>query len=148
MQFYGPYNEKMAITSFILTAECERLVPSYSVTPWYLETRNFLVFMLGVVQNCHHFHECTVTHSTLGVKGQWLPCAFQVCFFVALRFWEGVSKWTFSKYSFGRGVTKKSTLNEDKNTVFCPGLKKGMVLLEEKGHFCSRNYILRALSHA
>ena len=31
-------------------------------------------------------------------------------------------------------------------TVFCPGLKKGMVLLEEKGHFCSRNYILRALS--
>ena len=34
------------------------------------------------------------------------------------------------------------------DTVFCPGLKKGMVLLEEKGHFCSRNYILRALSHA
>ena len=33
-------------------------------------------------------------------------------------------------------------------TVFCPGLKKGMVLLEEKGHFCSRNYILRALSRA
>ena len=33
-------------------------------------------------------------------------------------------------------------------TVFCPGLKKGMVLLEEKGHFCSRNYILRALSCA
>ena len=32
--------------------------------------------------------------------------------------------------------------------VFCPGLKKGMVLLEEKGHFCSRNYILRALSRA
>ena len=31
MQFYGPYNQKMAITSFILTAECERLVPSYSV---------------------------------------------------------------------------------------------------------------------
>ena len=31
-------------------------------------------------------------------------------------------------------------------TVFCPGLKKGMVLLEEKGHFCSRNYILRAFS--
>ena len=30
--------------------------------------------------------------------------------------------------------------------MFCPGLKKGMVLLEEKGHFCSRNYILRALS--
>ena len=34
------------------------------------------------------------------------------------------------------------------NAVFCPGLKKGMVLLEEKGHFCSRNYILRALSRA
>ena len=33
-------------------------------------------------------------------------------------------------------------------SVFCPGLKKGMVLLEEKGHFCSRNYILRALLHA
>ena len=33
-------------------------------------------------------------------------------------------------------------------SVFCPGLKKGMVLLEEKGHFCSRNYILRALSRA
>ena len=31
-------------------------------------------------------------------------------------------------------------------TVFYPGLKNGMVLLEEKGHFCSRNYILRALS--
>ena len=27
-----------------------------------------------------------------------------------------------------------------------PGLKKGMVLLAEKGHFCLRNYILRALS--
>ena len=38
--------------------------------------------------------------------------------------------------------------NEDVKTVFCPGLKKGMVLLEEKGHFCSRNYILRALSRA
>ena len=36
----------------------------------------------------------------------------------------------------------------DNNAVFCPGLKKGMVLLEEKGHFCSRNYILRALSRA
>ena len=33
-------------------------------------------------------------------------------------------------------------------SVFCPGLKKGTVLLEEKGHFCSRNYILRALSRA
>ena len=36
--------------------------------------------------------------------------------------------------------------------VFCPGSKKGTVLLEEKnlkkGNFCSRNYILRALSHA
>ena len=32
--------------------------------------------------------------------------------------------------------------------VFCPGLKKGMVLIEEKGHICSRNYILRALSRA
>ena len=32
--------------------------------------------------------------------------------------------------------------------VFCPGLKKGMVLLAEKGHFCSRNYILRALLRA
>ena len=30
--------------------------------------------------------------------------------------------------------------------VFCPGLKTGMVLIEEKGHFCLRNYILRALS--
>ena len=33
-------------------------------------------------------------------------------------------------------------------SVFDPGLKKGMVLFEEKGHFCSRNYILRALSRA
>ena len=32
--------------------------------------------------------------------------------------------------------------------VFCQGLKKGTVLLGEKGHFCSRNYILRPLSHA
>ena len=32
--------------------------------------------------------------------------------------------------------------------LFCPGLKKGMVLLGEKGHFCSRNYILSALSRA
>ena len=31
MQLYGHYNQKMAITGFILTAECERLVPSYSV---------------------------------------------------------------------------------------------------------------------
>ena len=34
------------------------------------------------------------------------------------------------------------------HSVFCPGLKKGTVLLEEKGHVCSRNYILRALSCA
>ena len=33
-------------------------------------------------------------------------------------------------------------------TVFCPGLKKGTVLLEGKGHFRARNYILRALSCA
>ena len=32
--------------------------------------------------------------------------------------------------------------------VFCPGLKKGTVLLEGKGHFRARNYILRALLHA
>ena len=31
------------------------------------------------------------------------------------------------------------------NTVFCPGLKKGTVLLKGQGHFCVRNYILRAL---
>ena len=37
---------------------------------------------------------------------------------------------------------------EHTSSVFCPGLKKGMVLLEEKGHFCSRNDILRALSRA
>ena len=30
--------------------------------------------------------------------------------------------------------------------MFCPGLEKGTVLVEEKGHVCSRNYILRALS--
>ena len=29
-----------------------------------------------------------------------------------------------------------------------PRIEKGMVLLEEKGHFCSQNFILRALSHA
>ena len=33
-------------------------------------------------------------------------------------------------------------------SVFCPGLKKGTVLLEGKGHFRARNYILRALLHA
>ena len=32
--------------------------------------------------------------------------------------------------------------------VFCPGLKKGTVLLEGKGHFRARNYILRALLRA
>ena len=44
--------------------------------------------------------------------------------------------------------TFSSVLISNPYTVFCPGLKKGMVLLAEKGHFCSRNYILRALSHA
>ena len=34
------------------------------------------------------------------------------------------------------------------NSVFCPGLKKGTVLLEGKGHFRARNYILRALLRA
>ena len=34
------------------------------------------------------------------------------------------------------------------NAVFCPGLKKGMVLPEGKGHFRARNYILRALLRA
>ena len=33
-------------------------------------------------------------------------------------------------------------------TVFCPGLKKGTVLLEGKGHFRARNYILRTLLRA
>ena len=33
-------------------------------------------------------------------------------------------------------------------SVFCPGLKKGTVLLEGKGHFRARNYILRALLRA
>ena len=32
--------------------------------------------------------------------------------------------------------------------MFCPGLKKGTVLLEGKGHFRARNYILRALLRA
>ena len=36
--------------------------------------------------------------------------------------------------------------SETDHTVFCPGLKKDMVLLEEKGYFCSRKYILRELS--
>ena len=31
MPFCGPYTQKMAVTSFILTTECERLGPSYSV---------------------------------------------------------------------------------------------------------------------
>ena len=47
-----------------------------------------------------------------------------------------------------RGAGKQYLGGLDTSTVFCPGLKKGMVLLEEKGHFCSRNYILRALSRA
>ena len=29
-----------------------------------------------------------------------------------------------------------------------PRIEKGTVLLEEEGHLCSRNYILRALSRA
>ena len=45
-------------------------------------------------------------------------------------------------------VTTKLHGTSTCQTVFCPGLKKGMVLLEEKGHFCLRNYILRALSRA
>ena len=32
--------------------------------------------------------------------------------------------------------------------MFCPGLKKGTVLLEGKGHFRARNYILRAVLRA
>ena len=39
------------------------------------------------------------------------------------------------------------THNIENETVFCSGLKKGMVLIKEKGHFCSRNFVLRALSH-
>ena len=35
-----------------------------------------------------------------------------------------------------------------RQSVFCPGLKKAMVLFEEKMNFFSRNYILRALSRA
>ena len=34
------------------------------------------------------------------------------------------------------------------NPVFCPGLKKGTMLFEGKGHFRARNYILRALLRA
>ena len=34
------------------------------------------------------------------------------------------------------------------HAVFCPGLKKGAVLLEGKGHFHMRNYILRSLLRA
>ena len=32
--------------------------------------------------------------------------------------------------------------------MFCPGLKKGTVLLKGKGHFRARNYILKALLRA
>ena len=41
-----------------------------------------------------------------------------------------------------------SPSSDTHTAVFCPGLKKGMVLLEEKGHCCSRNYILRELLFA
>ena len=33
-------------------------------------------------------------------------------------------------------------------TVSCPGLEKGTLLLEGKGHFRTRNHILRALLRA
>ena len=39
-------------------------------------------------------------------------------------------------------------LHDESKPVFCPGLKKGTVLLEGKGHFRARNYILRALLRA
>ena len=54
---------------------------------------------------------------------------------------------TASKIRFK--VSKKFTSSVHMySTVFCPGLKKGTVLLEGKGHFRARNYILRTLLRA
>ena len=58
---------------------------------------------------------------------------------------------TLSKHKAGAKPKGKHYPTADSSTtththsVFCSGLKKGMVLIEEKGHFCSRNYILREL---
>ena len=48
----------------------------------------------------------------------------------------------------GRRALQKRPRQNTAYTVFCPGLKKGTVLLEGKGHFRARNYILRALLRA
>ena len=60
----------------------------------------------------------------------------------------GVVNLDCNKASLVKRHSVSSLVNHFSTAVFCPGLKKGTVLLGEKGHFCSRNYILRALSHA
>ena len=49
MPFYRPYNLIMDITSYILTAECERLGPSYSVGPT-ASLRHLAVYTVFTVQ--------------------------------------------------------------------------------------------------
>ena len=68
------------------------------------------ISLLGVIQNCHHFHEST--QSTLGGGGQGLPTLFKMLIMMHCIFIRGSSKSAFSKYFFlGReGFTKKSTL--------------------------------------
>ena len=57
--------------------------------------------------------------------------------------------WSRKKWVPGLRLTFRASILNFKmaTTVFCPGLKKDTVLLEGKGHFRVRNYILRALLH-
>ena len=59
--------------------------------------------VLGVVQNCHHFHKSTQqsgTQSTLGGGGQWPACAFKNLDHDALHFHTGWLKVNIFKVLF------------------------------------------------
>ena len=62
--------------------------------------------------------------------------------FILPRKWRTISEMCKTKVAFNLLTFRLHC------AVFCPGLKKGTLLLEGKGHFCARNYILRELLRA
>ena len=67
------------------------------------------VVVLGVIQNCHHYHNSI--QSTLGGGGKWPRTLFLNVDYDALHFHTGSLKINIFKVLFWEGgVTKKSTL--------------------------------------
>ena len=70
----------------------------------------FLILLLGVVQNCHHFQKST--HNSLGGGGdQWSQYAFKNVDYAALHFNTGPIKNNISKVRFWEGGRSQKRLH-------------------------------------